>query len=241
MNYKIFQILDNKNDRLFQCLERIGGVKGVSANDYSCIYEGEIRESRASRDSVLESLWRMFNIKHPEDYYGRSLSVSDIVAIDDKAYFCDYFGWVEIPDFIVAYHDASPDLWKCRIQNLASIRSRGIVLELCDEACPAAYTCHKKHDAVFAACGLMGTETTCPLAKYNVPESVERSGYCAMSITLDDLAMMCANCENADINTENGDSFTLSLDRCFDTHCIDCPVQSMRESIQELAAEAAMS
>ena len=238
MNYKIFQILDGKSDKLFHCLERIGGVKSVSAEDYTYIYEGEISESK---DSVLESLWRMFNIEHPKDYYSRSLSVSDIVVIDDVAYFCDYFGWVEIPNFIAAYHDASPDIWKRRIQNLASIRSRGIVLELCDEACPAAYECHKKHDAVFAACGLMGAETVCPLAKYNVPETAERSSFCFASITLDDLAMLCVNCEHADISSDNDECFTLSIDRCFNTHCIDCPVQSMREGIQELAAEAAMS
>ena len=238
MNYKLFQILDEENNKMFQCLDRIGGVKGVSAKDYTCIYEGGIGNSEYS---VLESLWETFNLNHPEDYYGRSLSVSDIVVIDNVAYFCDSFGWKEIPGFIAAYHDASPELWKCRIQNLASIKARGIVHELCDESCPAAYQCHKKHDAIFAACGLMGTNTVCPLAKYNIPETADRSCFCSTSITLDDLAMLCANCEHADISAANVECFTLSLDRCFDKYCVDCPVQSMRESIQELAAEAAMS
>lgn len=47
----------------------------------------------------LEELFREFNIDHPADYTGRSLSVSDVVILDGVAYFCDDFGWKKLDTF----------------------------------------------------------------------------------------------------------------------------------------------
>lgn len=234
MNYKIFQIHDDANNKMFQCLDRIGGVNAVAPIDYVCIYEGEIE---GDVSEALEKLWVIFNTQHPEDYCGRSLSVSDVVMLNDVAYFCDSFGWTEIPGFFKAYQDASPEVWKYRIKKAASLNARSIACKLCDEDCYAGYECNKEHRVAF---DLMGKGTVCPLAKYKVPKITTPRTFADTFVTLEDLSILCANCEHADIEAEDGD-FVLSLDRCFDTHCIDCPVQSMREGIQENAAEAAMS
>lgn len=46
-----------------------------------------------------------FNINHPEDFTGRSLSVSDIVAVIRKSgtryYYCDIFGWEDISGTVI--------------------------------------------------------------------------------------------------------------------------------------------
>jgi hypothetical protein len=38
----------------------------------------------------------MFNLEHPKDFRGHSLSVSDIVQMEDEFYYCDSFGWKKI-------------------------------------------------------------------------------------------------------------------------------------------------
>ena len=53
---------------------------------------------------TLDSLYEKFNIAYPEDYTGHSLSVSDIVAINEngkvKVYFVDSISFRELPDFL---------------------------------------------------------------------------------------------------------------------------------------------
>ena len=96
MKYKIKQIKDLKNcDYAFMhydwCKDKI------NLNDYEVAYEGEI-EVTSSINNTLEELFEIFNIRHPEDYKGRSLSVSDIVEIDGNNYYCDSIGWVKLED-----------------------------------------------------------------------------------------------------------------------------------------------
>lgn len=54
---------------------------------YEKVFEGEL----GTND--LEELFRIFNTEHPVGYTGRSMSVSDIVVVNGKAYFCDTIGF----------------------------------------------------------------------------------------------------------------------------------------------------
>lgn len=53
---------------------------------------------------TLDSLYEKFNIAHPADYIGHSLSVSDIVVLNEngnvKAYFVDSISFRELPGFL---------------------------------------------------------------------------------------------------------------------------------------------
>ena len=97
--YKIYQLKSiAKTDYAFRdwdCAKRVG----FSINDYKLVYSGE-----TENENVLEELWAKFNIDHPEDFYGHSLSVSDVVAMsrDDnwRWYYCDDFGWKDVTDMI---------------------------------------------------------------------------------------------------------------------------------------------
>ena len=67
----------------------------VDFNNYELVYEGETETNFPN--AILEELFRVFNIEHPEDFQGRSMSVSDIVQLgDDDYYYCDSFGWENI-------------------------------------------------------------------------------------------------------------------------------------------------
>ena len=52
----------------------------------------------------LEKLYEKFNINHPADFRGHSLSVSDIVALKRdgvvSCHYCDSVGFKEVPEFM---------------------------------------------------------------------------------------------------------------------------------------------
>jgi hypothetical protein len=55
-------------------------------------------------------------------------------------------------------------------------------------------------------------------------------------VELEDLYLVCAKCEHAKFDGEY-----VYRDKCYETHCLDCPVHSCEEGILEMQAEAAMS
>lgn len=70
--------------------------------DYKLVYEGE------EDDEVeLDDIFTKFNIAHPEGFKGHSLSVSDVVELDGKYYYCDDMGWEEVTELF-----PMPDLKK---------------------------------------------------------------------------------------------------------------------------------
>lgn len=60
--------------------------------------------NKAATSDVLESIYEKFNLYHPADYRGHSLSVSDVVVLHENghtsAHLCDSFGFVEVPEFL---------------------------------------------------------------------------------------------------------------------------------------------
>ncbi len=93
MNYKIKQIKDVDNCEY--AFKHYNWCKDqIDLDDYKVVYEGELEYPEML--NALEELFEIFNIRRPEDFKGRSMSVSDIVEIDGKNYYCDAAGWVEL-------------------------------------------------------------------------------------------------------------------------------------------------
>ena len=100
--YGIYQIIDGSSGREYEFMdlnfiERHGYQ--VKKEDYELIYSDEMHYG-----DTLDSLYEKFNIAHPADYTGHSLSVSDIVVLNEngnvKAYFVDSISFRELPDFL---------------------------------------------------------------------------------------------------------------------------------------------
>ena len=93
MNYKIKQIKDVENcEYVFR---HYNWVKDkINLDDYEVVYEGEL--DYQEMPNVLEELFEIFNNRRPKDFEGRSMSISDIVEIDGKNYYCDFVGWKEL-------------------------------------------------------------------------------------------------------------------------------------------------
>lgn len=72
----------------------------VDRDNYQMVYATELLPGE-----TLEDIYRRFNIDHPEDFKGHSLSVSDVVVLhengSDTAWYVDSIGFKELPDFIV--------------------------------------------------------------------------------------------------------------------------------------------
>ena len=79
-----------------ESLEKIKGTKEVNAAAYDRVYDSKM-------DCIsLENIYQKFNVDHPADYKGRSLSVSDVVEIRESDtlnpgfYFVDSIGFKKI-------------------------------------------------------------------------------------------------------------------------------------------------
>ena len=92
-----------------ESLKRMGITKdnfdAIKPENYTLVYVGELSElQRQTQGATLEAIFEKFNLDHPEDFRGHSLSVSDIVLLhqngQNTAHFVDFFGYTEIPDFL---------------------------------------------------------------------------------------------------------------------------------------------
>lgn len=72
---------------------------GLSEDWYKEVWQGVYTGSENTVVGILEDLFREFNIDHPEGFTGHSLSTSDIVILEDTAYYCDSFGWKPLLGF----------------------------------------------------------------------------------------------------------------------------------------------
>ena len=99
--FSIYQINTDRDDNRIcflglDTLERFQHSKEVDPVLYDRVYDGKLD------CNSLETIYEKFNIDHPADYKGRSLSVSDVVEIRDSDtlnpgfYFVDSIGFKSI-------------------------------------------------------------------------------------------------------------------------------------------------
>ena len=100
--FSIYQLKpgDTTRDYRFEPLDAIrNNGLSVKPENYELVYTAPLTE----QDS-LESIYTRFNIDHPADFKGHSLSVSDIVVLHqdgkDTAHYCDRFGFSQVPEFL---------------------------------------------------------------------------------------------------------------------------------------------
>ena len=109
--FKIYQIKDGEEyrDARFENFARLesNNIK-LNIDDYDLKYDSDYPDNLRNEENeiVLESIFEKFNIDRPDDFKGHSLSVSDVVVLtdeygEDKAFFCDSFGFREFPEFLL--------------------------------------------------------------------------------------------------------------------------------------------
>lgn len=114
--FGIYQITerDPEHDYRFMGLDYVE-KKGmtVARADYDLIYAAPLTDK-----DTLDGIFERFNIQRPADFTGHSLSVSDVVVLNDgstvKAYYVDSIGFAELPDF---FKERNMDLQKENLLN----------------------------------------------------------------------------------------------------------------------------
>ena len=114
--FGIYQITerDPEHDYRFMGLDYVE-KKGmtVARADYDLIYAAPLTDK-----DTLDGIFERFNIQRPADFTGHSLSVSDVVVLNDgstvKAYYVDSIGFAELPDF---FKERNLDLQKENLLN----------------------------------------------------------------------------------------------------------------------------
>ena len=93
MLFTIYMLRDDHEDNLFMPYDWAMAHGGVNVSDYEAVYTGRV-EPKETVAATLEAIYIAFNISRPDDYCVRSLSVSDLVALEDTGtYFVDSIGF----------------------------------------------------------------------------------------------------------------------------------------------------
>ena len=91
---------DETRDFRFEPYNRLQAAGNVvDKANYELVYSAELTPGTS-----LEDIYTRFNIEHPKDFKGHSLSVSDVVVLhqngQDAAHYVDSFGYKEVPEFL---------------------------------------------------------------------------------------------------------------------------------------------
>lgn len=101
MKYTIMQIKD-LNTCKYLFMPYAFAIKNdlLDLNDYEEVYRSSIHvDDGESLEHILDSIFTTFNVFRPEDFKGHSMSVSDLVKLEDgRVFYCDSCGWVEVTD-----------------------------------------------------------------------------------------------------------------------------------------------
>lgn len=73
--------------------------KDVNLSCYNKVYSFEVDSNSKDKNNInllLEKIFYKFNCYRPNDFKGHSLSVSDIIKIDNCYYYCDVIEFIEL-------------------------------------------------------------------------------------------------------------------------------------------------
>ena len=98
-HFKIYQADSKdiaKHAYLFEPYRRV--KDSFSIDNYKLVYEDDyhIDLENINMTYILEDLFKIFNIARPKDFKGHSLSVSDVIEINENKYYCDSFGFKKL-------------------------------------------------------------------------------------------------------------------------------------------------
>ena len=100
--FSIYQLKrgDETRDLRFEPYDRLTATgHAVDPANYDLIYTAPL-----TRDMTLEQIYERFNIDHPADFKGHSLSVSDVVVLhqngQNTAHYVDSIGYRQTPEFL---------------------------------------------------------------------------------------------------------------------------------------------
>lgn len=105
--FAIYQLKSGEDlrDYRFEGMERLKSRDLlVERDNYDLIYTAPLTDFDGNKDHSLNKLFEQFNVNHPADFKGHSLSVSDIIALKVggtvSSHYVDRFDFKELPKFL---------------------------------------------------------------------------------------------------------------------------------------------
>lgn len=92
--YQIISQIEAAHGIIFtplESLEKFGVREKLNLDLYDVVYQGTLED-----DLCLEDVYTAFQDTNREGYKGRSLSISDIIEMEGKYYYCDRYTFKEI-------------------------------------------------------------------------------------------------------------------------------------------------
>ena len=109
--FSIYQLKqgDETRDFRFEPYDRLQAAGNVvDKANYELVYSAPL-----APETSLEDIYTRFNIDHPKDFKGHSLSVSDVVVLhqngQDTAHYVDSVGFRQVPEFLQEQKQLTPD------------------------------------------------------------------------------------------------------------------------------------
>ena len=109
-SYGIYQLARKEEtmDLRFEPFDRLQATgHTVDRANYELVYTAPL-----TKDMTLGGIWEKFNIDHPADFKGHSLSVSDIVVLhqngENTAHYVDSIGFQQVPEFLQEQAQQTP-------------------------------------------------------------------------------------------------------------------------------------
>lgn len=97
MRITVFQIDDklDRNKTAFQSFDNVMKIAGcIDSGIYKTVYDGNVEAES------LEEVFNLCNTDHPVGYNGHSMSVGDVIRLQDgSCHFCDSIGFKTLDDF----------------------------------------------------------------------------------------------------------------------------------------------
>ena len=101
-SFSIYQLRNEDSTRVyrFEPYDRLQAAgRTVDKANYMEVYAAPL-----TAGTTLEDIYRTFNVDHPADFKGHSLSVSDVVVLhlngQYTAHYCDSVGFQQVPEFL---------------------------------------------------------------------------------------------------------------------------------------------
>lgn len=137
MKIEIYQIdtdidYDGVCFRPYDELEDLQGTTEIDSSIYMKVFSGEVN------CNSLDDVYQKFNIGYPTGYKGRSMSVSDVIAVTDeyetKFYYCDTYEYIDIKFEPEETREKIISVVMCQPDKLAEVVEIGTELKDLQEA-----------------------------------------------------------------------------------------------------------
>lgn len=109
--FSIYQLKrgDDTRDYRFEPYDRLQAAGlAVDPANYDLIYTAPLAPGMS-----LDDIYTRFNIDHPADFKGHSLSISDVIVLhqagQDTAHYVDSFDYQEVPEFLQTQQELTPE------------------------------------------------------------------------------------------------------------------------------------